>query len=85
MGRHRVSFSPQLGCLPGRMGLWGHRKEAKGRIEDAGGRGPLGGAGEEQRVIAPPTWEWEPAGLSGEVPCPLRPGVGGHAWALSVA
>ena len=48
--------SPALqGRPPGHLGPGGHRMEAEGKTREAGGRGPLVGAGEEQRIIAPPT------------------------------
>ena len=40
---------------PGHVGPGGIGKRP-GRSGVAGGRGPLGGAGEERRAFAPPTW-----------------------------
>ena len=53
-------WSPEIQSTPppGRMGPWGHRKEAEGRTGEAGGRGPLGGVGEKWRAIALPTQAW---------------------------
>ena len=48
-----------------------------GEIRRGRQEGPSGGVGEEQRATAPPTRAKESAGPPGEVPCPLRPGVGG--------
>ena len=52
-----------------------------GRSGEAGGRGPprpqTRGAGKERRGLPCLLDPRKPAGLPGEVPCPLRPGVGG--------
>ena len=47
-----------------------------GEITRGKRRGPAGGAGEERRALPRPLEPRMPAGLPGEVPCPLRPGVG---------
>ena len=66
----------QTGSMPLRPGRSGH----------TGGRGPVGGAGEEQRAIAPPTQARETAELPGPSPALQSPlqttwvlgGIGGR-------
>ena len=55
-----------------------------GEIRRSRREGPsrTGGGGEERRAFAPPTRAQKPAGLPSEVPCPLRPRVGGMAGPL---
>ena len=65
---------------PSRLhGSWGHRKEAEGRTAEAGGRGPPRREEQERRggCVPCPLESGKPAVLPGEVPCPLRPAVGG--------
>ena len=55
-------------------------EERPGRSVEAGGRGPPGPEEEEERRgghLPCPLQPRKPAGLPGEVPHPLRPGVGG--------
>ena len=63
---------------------WEHRKEAKGRIGEAGGRDPPGLEEQERRGGHLPHQlePRNPAGLPGEVPRSLRPGVGGTSGPL---
>ena len=58
---------------------WGHKRKAEGRTGEASGRGPPGPEEQERRGghFPCPVKHRKPAGLPGEVPCPLRPGVGG--------
>ena len=57
---------------------WGHRREA-GEIRRGRWEGPSGTEEQERRggCLPRPLEPRKPAGLPGEVPRPLRPGVGG--------
>ena len=69
---------------PGHVGPWGQRKEAKGRTAEAGRRSPSRLEEQERRGgrLPHPFMPRKPAGLPGEVLCPLRPGVGATSGPL---